>query len=62
MKLASGYKALREVAHKDYPGQMKLDGLLDQWGMLDAMSSVVNADYSDRFAKQSGQLPEPPNR
>ncbi|KRQ88945.1 CmcI family methyltransferase [Bradyrhizobium valentinum] len=55
MKLASGYKAFWEVAHKDYPDQMKLGGLLDQWGMIDAMSSVVNADCSDRFAKQSGR-------
>lgn len=55
MKLASGYKAFWEVAHKHYPQQMKSGGLLDQWGMLDAMSSVTNADYSDRFAKQSAR-------
>ncbi|MCK1623336.1 hypothetical protein IVA98_08895 [Bradyrhizobium sp. 160] len=55
MKLASGYKAFWELAHKDYPEEMKVGGLLDQWGLIDAMRSIANADYSDRFAKQSGR-------
>ncbi|MET4328650.1 cephalosporin hydroxylase [Bradyrhizobium sp. i1.15.2] len=52
MKLASGYEAFWEAAHKNYPDQTKPGGLLDQ-GMFDAISSIVNADYSDRFAKPS---------
>ncbi|MCP1838483.1 cephalosporin hydroxylase [Bradyrhizobium sp. USDA 4524] len=55
MKLAYGYKALWEVAQKNYPGQTGVAGLLDQRGMFDAMSSVVNADYSDRFAKPTAR-------
>lgn len=53
MKLDSGYKAFWEAAHKNYPDQTRPGGLIDQGGMFDAMSSVVNADYSDRFAKPS---------
>ncbi|WP_027574555.1 CmcI family methyltransferase [Bradyrhizobium sp. WSM1743] len=53
MKLAAGYKAFWEAAHKNYPQQMSSDGLLDQWGMFEAIKNVVNADHSDRFAKPS---------
>ncbi|WP_083742427.1 CmcI family methyltransferase [Bradyrhizobium mercantei] len=54
MKLASGYKAFWAAAHKNYPDQTKSGGLLDQ-GRFEAMNSVVNADYSDRFAKPSSR-------
>ncbi|RWK47227.1 MAG: hypothetical protein EOR47_22695 [Mesorhizobium sp.] len=53
MKLSSGYQAFWEAAHKNYPDQTRPGGLLDQGGMFEAMSSVVNADHSDRFAKLS---------
>lgn len=53
MKLTSGYQAFWEAAHKNYPDQTRPGGLLDQWGMFEAMSLVVNADHSDRFAKPS---------
>lgn len=52
MKLASGYQAFWEAAHKHYPDQTRTNGLLDQ-GMFEAISGVVNADHSDRFAKPS---------
>ncbi|WP_104825750.1 CmcI family methyltransferase [Rhizobium sp. NXC24] len=52
MKLASGYQAFWEAAHKNYPDQIRPGGLLDQ-AMYEAMSSVVNADHSHRFAKPS---------
>lgn len=52
MKLASGYEAFWEAAHKKYPDQIRAGGLLD---MGIAISSVVNADYSDRFAKPSAR-------
>ncbi|MGY4627070.1 CmcI family methyltransferase [Bradyrhizobium sp. USDA 4486] len=52
MKLASGYQAFWEAAHKNYPEQIKPGGLLD---MEIAISSVLNADYSDRFAKPSAR-------
>lgn len=55
MKLASGYKAFWEAAHKNYPDETKPGGLLDQGGMFDAMRGVVNADHSDRFAKPSAR-------
>lgn len=59
MKLASGYKAFWEAAHKYYPDQIKPGGLLDQKildGFGNALNSVVNADYSDRFAKPSARV------
>ncbi|MBT1517053.1 hypothetical protein KIP88_42540 [Bradyrhizobium sp. SRL28] len=52
MKLASGYKAFWEAAHENYPDEIKPGGLLD---MGIAINSVVNADYSDRFAKPSAR-------
>ncbi|MES5488943.1 CmcI family methyltransferase [Bradyrhizobium sp. INPA03-11B] len=52
MKLASGYKAFWEAAQKNYPDQIKPGGLLD---MGIAISSVVNADHADRFAKPSAR-------
>ncbi|RNJ41178.1 hypothetical protein B5V01_26165 [Mesorhizobium erdmanii] len=52
MKLASGYKAFWEAAHKNYPDQTKPGGNLD-W--IIEISSVVNADCSDRFAKPSAR-------
>ncbi|MCK1758052.1 hypothetical protein IVA78_23295 [Bradyrhizobium sp. 137] len=52
MKLASGYEDFWKAAHKNYPDQIRSGGLLDQ-GMFDGISSVVNADHSDRFAKPS---------
>lgn len=53
MKLASGYKAFWEAAHKNYPDQIRPHGLLDQGGIFDAINNVVDADQSDRFAKPS---------
>lgn len=52
MKLASGYKAFWEAAHKNYPDQIVPGGPLD---MGIEISNVVNADYSDRFAKPSAR-------
>ncbi|MER9052319.1 hypothetical protein NKH89_34985 [Mesorhizobium sp. M0923] len=52
MKLASGHKAFLEVAHKSYPDQTKPGGNLD-W--IIAISSAVNAECSDRFAKPSAR-------
>ncbi|WP_157644439.1 CmcI family methyltransferase [Bradyrhizobium sp. WSM2793] len=52
MKLASGYKAFWEAAHKNYPEQIRPDGLLD---IGVGINSVVNADDSDRFAKPSAR-------
>lgn len=52
MKLASGYKAFWEAAHKNYPDQITSGGLLD---MKLGMSSVMNSDYSDRFVKPSAR-------
>lgn len=52
MKLASGYKAFWETAHKNYLDQTGRDGNLE-WAI--ALSSVVNADCSDRFAKPSAR-------
>ncbi|MBP0116050.1 CmcI family methyltransferase [Bradyrhizobium vignae] len=56
MKLASGYEAFWEAAHKNYPDQIKSGGLLDLrflGGFSSVVSSVVNDDYSDRFVKPS---------
>ncbi|GLR45288.1 hypothetical protein GCM10007880_58050 [Mesorhizobium amorphae] len=62
MKLASGYKAFWDAAHKNYPDEIRPGGLLDQgwqdvipdWrGMFDTISNVLNADHSDRFVKPS---------
>lgn len=50
MRLVSGYKAFSETAHKNYPGQTRPGGNLD-WAI--ALSDVVHADHSDRFAKPS---------
>ncbi|MER9249359.1 CmcI family methyltransferase [Mesorhizobium sp. M0590] len=50
MKLASGYKDFWEAAHKNYPDQTKPGGNL-HW--IIAISSVVNAECSDRFEKPS---------
>lgn len=58
MKLASGYEAFWESAHKNYPDQIKPGGLLDQrilGGFSSVVNSVVNADYSDRFVKPSAR-------
>ncbi|MCK1510975.1 CmcI family methyltransferase [Bradyrhizobium sp. 18] len=52
MKLTSGIEAFWEAANKNYPDQTKPGGILDQ-GMIEAISSAVNADSSDRFAKPS---------
>lgn len=52
MKLATGYKAFWEAARKNYPDQIRPGGILD---MEIAISSVLNADYSDRFAKPSAR-------
>ncbi|SDK05808.1 Cephalosporin hydroxylase [Bradyrhizobium sp. Rc2d] len=50
MKLASGYKAFWKTAHDNYPDQISSGGLLD---MGIAISTVLNADDCDRFAKPS---------
>ncbi|UFW51200.1 MULTISPECIES: CmcI family methyltransferase [Bradyrhizobium] len=50
MKLASGYRAFSEAAHNNYPDQTGPGGMLD-WAIT--ISSTVDADYSDRFAKPS---------
>lgn len=50
MKIDSGYKAFWETANKNYRDQLR------PWGPLDvgiAISNVVNADHSERFAKPS---------
>lgn len=52
MKLASGYQAFWKAAHKHYPDQIRPGGPLD---MGFAISTLVNADYSDRFAKPSAR-------
>lgn len=52
MKIASGYKAFWQAAHKNYPDQTRPGENLD-WAI--ALSSVVNDDYSDRFAKPSAR-------
>lgn len=52
-ELASGYEAFWDAACKNYPDQIRSDGLLDQWGMLDAINNVLKADHSDRFARPS---------
>ncbi|WBL77845.1 hypothetical protein I3J27_33405 [Bradyrhizobium xenonodulans] len=52
MRLASGYKAFSETAHKNYPDQLTPEGNL---GWAIALSSVVNADRSDRFARPSAR-------
>lgn len=52
MKLDFGYKAFWDAAHKNYPDKLKPGGLLD---MGIGISSVVNDDYSDRFAKPSAR-------
>ncbi|MBH5390658.1 CmcI family methyltransferase [Bradyrhizobium diversitatis] len=52
MKLASGYKAFWEAAHKNYPDQIGEGGFL-YMGL--GISNVVESDYSDRFAKPSGR-------
>ncbi|MCK1506527.1 CmcI family methyltransferase [Bradyrhizobium sp. 18] len=54
MKLASGYNDFWEAAHRNYPDEIKPGGLLDQ-GRFEPMRSVVNADFSDRFAKPSSR-------
>ncbi|PJG50602.1 hypothetical protein CVM73_35420 [Bradyrhizobium forestalis] len=56
MKLALGYQAFWEAAHKNYPDQLRPDGLLDQGGMFRVINNVLNADHSDRFAKPSERL------
>ncbi|WP_375784819.1 CmcI family methyltransferase [Bradyrhizobium sp. Pha-3] len=52
MRLASGYKAYWETVHKNYPDQIRPGGILD---ISIAIGSVVNSDYSDRFAKPSAR-------
>lgn len=54
MKLASGYEDFWEAAQKNYPDQIRPGGALHQ-GMFDAIKSIVNADFSDRFAKPSAR-------
>lgn len=53
MKLASGYKAFWDAALKNYPDQIKSDGILDQWGMFHALNTILNAEHCDRFVKPS---------
>lgn len=50
MKFTYGHKDFLEAARKNYPEQTKSGGSLD-WAI--AMSSAVNAECSDRFAKPS---------
>ncbi|MDF0523376.1 CmcI family methyltransferase [Bradyrhizobium yuanmingense] len=54
MKLDTGYKALWE-ASKNCPSEAGMVGLLDQRGTFDQTSSVVNADYADRFVKPTAR-------
>ncbi|MCP3415705.1 hypothetical protein NLM16_16475 [Bradyrhizobium brasilense] len=50
MKLASGYKAFWDAARENYPDQMRPGGPLET---SIAIRSVVNGDFSDRFARPS---------
>ncbi|WP_083754881.1 CmcI family methyltransferase [Bradyrhizobium murdochi] len=52
MKLAYGYRAFWEAARKNYPDQTRPGGNLN-WAI--ELSSVANADCSDRFAKPSAR-------
>ncbi|TGT35781.1 CmcI family methyltransferase [Mesorhizobium sp. M8A.F.Ca.ET.165.01.1.1] len=52
MKLASGYKAFCEAALKNYPDRTKPGKYFD-WAI--ALSDVMNAECSDRFAKPSAR-------
>ncbi|MEY9104525.1 cephalosporin hydroxylase [Bradyrhizobium yuanmingense] len=58
MKLASGYEAFKEAAQKNYPDEIKPGGHLDLkilGGFINVVNSVLNDDYSDRFAKPSAR-------
>lgn len=58
MKLGYGYEAFWEAAKNNYPDQIKPGGLLDRnmsVGVGTVVDSVVNDDYSDRFAKPSAR-------
>lgn len=52
MKLGFGYKDFLEAVHKNYPDQIRPGGLLD---MGIAIRNVVDANYTDRFAKPSAR-------
>ncbi|CDX14583.1 Cephalosporin hydroxylase family protein [Mesorhizobium sp. ORS 3324] len=53
MKLAYGYKDFWNAAQNNYPDEIIPGGILDQAGMFDAISSIINCDDSDRFVKPS---------